>query len=152
MSLPTHILIAAAEALNAADAANTNLEVVTKGAGYVIRDTTKLPGAQNLGEYDAYDAVEVEMSALKDARRIIAVANVIAKYERKRVWAEAIVAVESTHVPTAESAPVGFEAALDDMSRIECVIEGAKQNKTTAVNTVFSAMKRDKKAHGDNVE
>lgn len=149
MNIPTEVLIAAVEALRAAETASANLEVIAAGAGYVIRDKAKIPGAQDLGTYDAVDSVTVELEALKDARRIVAVAHVLAKYERDRVWDEAVKAVQATYVPSASSVTDSALAVMKDTSKVDCVISGAQRSKDEAVTTVIKAMRRDKAQHGE---
>ena len=149
MSIPVDLLAAAVEALRAAEKANEGLYAALKGTNYVINDVSKLPGAQTLGIYNTMDDVEVELEAIKDARRITAVANVIATYERNRVWAEAIAAVERTYVPKPGSAPQSSLDIMKTVSLEELVITGAIRSKDEAISTVKRAMARDKAAHGE---
>lgn len=149
MNIPIDVMLEAADALAAVENYVSKLQVCLRAGGFIISDPNKLPGEQTIGTYDAMESAETELQALKDARRVTAVARVIAAYERKRVWDAAILAVEGTYVPTVESAPPSALKLMEMSSKVECVISGAINSKDTAVLAVKAAAKRDRAQNGE---
>ena len=144
MKLPTEVLSAAVEALNAAEDTNHNIELTRAGAArYTIMDRSKLPGAQVLWEGDDYTGATVELDAICDARRIVAVAELIAKYERARVWAAALEAVHNALVPDPESIPEDTRKRFAEMPTATLITSAAKHQRGICAIAVEEAAEND---------
>lgn len=155
----TDTLTVAVETLRAVEETNEQVQGFTfsKQGGvqrHVVRDMAH-PGGKVLWEKEApeheYEAVHdelmTEIEAIKDARRITAVAKVIARAERVRVWELVASVVNGVRIPPPETIPPEVERTFAEYTRAECVTAGATQALGQVVGVLKRAAQDDFQGH-----
>lgn len=128
-NIPTEVLVEAAEALVKAEAQSRHIQLLKHGGDeapvWVLVDDRKPITEQELGRYHDQAEALGEQVAVNDARRVLAVAEVISKH----VWARAIRMVLTSHIPDVSTCPPDLLELVDGMSPVEAIVQGATQQR-----------------------
>lgn len=154
MNLPTELLVAAAEALRSAEAQDQNIQGFKYGHLHLVRDVSKPNGQQKLWEQaqdgdtlEAYNATHAamlaEIEAINMARRIMAVARVVAEYERNRVWKAAHAACSEAKLPNPASAPPIVAEAVGEMTPMAALVSGAETQLLICMDAIETAARAE---------
>lgn len=145
MKLDTELLLVATDALHTAERENENIEMTRDGASrYTIRDRARPPMQDILYTGDDFASANLELNVIRDARRITAVAKIIAQYERERVWRAALDAVRASHIPSdTKGVPAELLIKLEGLSPEQGVLQGAQNQKNYITALITSAAEKD---------
>ncbi len=147
MKIDAEVLLKAVDALHAVERENERIEMTSQGGAsptYTIRDKSRPPMHDILWTGHSYEEASIEFNVIKDARRVTVVARVVADYERRRVWAAAVQAVENATLPTnTEGIPKVVQALLDTQTPAQAAIAGGRLQRTFDAAAVREAAAED---------